>query len=335
MNVLQQVGVSSNRILVFENTYYSLFLYLLCDDNWSERDFLIFGDRISQQTVVRLRKHANVLQDSDRFMPRPMPKMQKSPLEYISRKRQQKQLFAQYDVCIGNAREINNWQIEIQRIQIEDGTSTRNELTLGGKKRGIFDAFFESLFLKEPHKIDRIDKFVIATEVTPLPQFEGKVAAIDFFSLWQGKSAAEQTAILDVLDVEAAQFNAITDDYNILFTQPWSESANYDYEESQKIAGYRQLIESLGFDESQLVIKPHPREATDYSTHFPKATVLKASFPSELMPILNVRVNKVVSLNSTAGSCFDGFCEEVIYARAPDYFQFPQKLADHINNMQL
>ena len=335
MNVLNQVGVNSERVLVFENTYYSLFLYLLCDDHWSQRDFLIFGDRISKETLVRLKKHANVLQECADFMPRPMPKMQKSPLQYIARKHQQKQLFSQYDVCIGNAREINNWQIEIKRIQIEDGTSTRNELTLGGKKRGVFDTFFESMFLKEPHKIDRIDKFVIATELIPQPQFEGKVTAVDFFSLWQGKSAEEQAVILDVLDVDAAQFNAITNEFSILFTQPWSESANYDYTENNKIAGYRQLIESLGLDESRLVIKPHPREATDYSIHFPKATVLKASFPSELMPILNVRVNKVVSLNSTAGSCFDGFCEEVIYARAPDYFQFPKKLADHINNMKL
>lgn len=337
MNVLERVNIDSDKqsILIFENTYYSLFLYLLCDSNWTQRDFLIFGDRISYDTLTRLKQHANVLDESYRFMPRPMPKIHKSPLAYFSRKQQQKRLFTQYDVCIGNPREINNWLIDIKRIQIEDGTSTRNELTFGGKKRGVFDIFFESLLLKEPRKIDRIDTFVIAAAVAPLAKFEGKVETVNFFSLWQNKSPAEQAAILDVLNVDASQFNAINKQFSVLFTQPWSESPSYDYDEASKVEGYRKLVETLGVAPSQLVIKPHPREETDYSQYFPEATVLKASFPSELMPILNVHVDKVITLNSTAGSCFDGFCNEVIYARAPDYFKFPKKLADHINNMKL
>jgi hypothetical protein len=337
MNVIESVGLNgdSDSMLVFENTYYSLFLYLLCDEYWQKRDFLIFGDRISFDMLTRLKKHANVLDESYRFMPRPMPKFQNNPFEYMTRKRQQKQLFAKYDACIGNVREINNWLIEIKRIQIEDGTLTRNELTFGGKKRGVFEAFFEYLFLKEPHKTDRINKFVIAAEVKPLPQFAGKVAIIDFFALWQNKSAQERVVILDVFDVELSQFSAITSEFSILFTQPWSESANFDYAESKKVNGYKRLIEELSIDESELVIKPHPREVTDYQHYFPEAIVLKASFPSELMPLLNVSVNKVVSLSSTAGSCFKGRSNEIIYARAPEYFDMPQKMKDSINRLDL
>lgn len=333
MNVLERVGVDSDNILVFENTYYSLFLLLLCDDNWKQRDFLIFGDRISYDTLTRLKKYANVLDESYQFMPRPMPKIQKSVANYIGRKLAQKRLFEQYDVCIGNAREINNWLIEIKRVQVEDGTSTRNELALGGKKRGLLDVFFEKIVLKEPKKVKRIDKFIIAANIQAHNDFKDKVETIDFFTLWRNKSINDQEAILDVLDVEASQFNAIDNDFCILFTQPWSESS--DYPESKKINGYRTLVEKLGIAEDKLVIKPHPRETTDYSGHFPRSVVLKPSFPSELMPILNVHVDKVVSLNSTAGSCFDGFCNEVIYARAPAYFELPKKLADRINNMKL
>ncbi|MCL1049766.1 glycosyltransferase family 52 protein [Shewanella abyssi] len=329
MNVLESVGVRTDNILVFESTYYSLFLYLLCDDAWRGRDFLIFGDRISIESLERLKKYANVLDESYLYMPRPMPTMLKNPFNYVARKIAQKKLFAMYEYCIGHARQINNWLVETKRIQIEDGTATHYELTHGDKKRGLFDI----ISLKEPQKVDRIDKFIVAKDLKPLEQFEGKVVTIDFFQLWKHKSPEQKNEILDVFDVDASQFNLINQGCSVLFTQPLSEIN--DYAEVKKINGYKKLVQELLIEESDLVIKPHPREVTDYKLHFPGAIILKASFPCELMPLLNVRVDKVISLSSTAGSCFLGFCNEIIYAKAPTYFDMPQKLQDSINKFDL
>ncbi|SQH74669.1 putative N-acetylneuraminic acid synthase-like protein [Shewanella benthica] len=330
MNVLERLGVNSDNILVYESTYYSLFLYLLCDDNWQQRDFLIFADRISFDTITRIKKYANVLDETYRFIPRPMPKFLKNPKYYISRKIEQKQLFDGYDFCIGDARQINNWLIDIKRIQIEDGTLTRHELVFGDKKRGLF----EYLCLKEPNKVKRIDKFVIAAEIEPHVDFKGKVETIDFFALWRNKSLQDKAEILDIFNVDADLFSGINRDFSVLFTQPFSETTK-GYKEADKVDGYRELVTGLGIEEAKLVIKPHPKEVTDYSLHFPLARVLKPSFPSELMPILNVHLDKVVSLSSTAGSCFKGFCNEIIYAKAPEYFKMPKKLRDSINKLEL
>ena len=331
MNVLESVGVSKGRVLVFENTYFSLFLYLVCDDEWKARDFLIFGDRIAKSTLSRLEKYATVLQESEQFMPKPMPKIKHGLFTYFKRKKEQHKLFSKYEFCIGNAREVNNWTICTPRVQIEDGTSTRNALVYGDRARGMLGL----VTLKEPKKMAKIDKFIMAEQVHhPLEQFADKIEVVDFFSLWEKKSLTAKAEILDVLDVDAHQFNSIDERYSILFTQPWSEITK-GYSEESKVAGYKRLVGEMEIEEASLVIKPHPRELTDYSHYFPKAIILKPSFPSELMPILNVKVDKVVSLNSTAGACFNGFCSEIVYARAPSYFEFPKKLADHINNMKL
>ncbi|WP_108945127.1 glycosyltransferase family 52 [Shewanella halifaxensis] len=331
MSVLKRIGVNTENILVFENTYFSLFLYLVCDDNWKRRDFLIFGDRIAPATLTRLRKYANVLQQSEQFMPKPMPRIKHGVRHYFGRKRAQKSLFEQYDLCIGNVREINNWTIKVPRIQIEDGISTRNALVKGDRNRGILGL----LLLKEPEKMAKIDRFVMAEQIKhPLDKFASKIEWVDFFALWEQKSIADKADILDVLDVDVAQFNEIDVNYSILFTQAWSEITE-GYSEQDKVAGYQQLVKELKIDETRLVIKPHPKEKTDYSRYFPKAIILKPSFPSELMPLLNVRVDKVVSVASTACACFKGFANEIVYVRAPEYFAFPRKLADHLNQLNL
>ncbi|MCG9731434.1 glycosyltransferase family 52 protein [Shewanella sp. Isolate13] len=333
MNVLERVGVDSDSILVFENTYYSLFLYLLCDNHWKTRDYLIFGDRISNHGLERLSKYARVLSESHEYMPRPMPRFGKNPIAFFQKKLSQSKLFNRYSTCVGNVKDINNWLVKLNRVQVDDGTSTRNELSIGAKDRGSFDAVGKLLLLKEPQRISRTNQFLLAAEIDAQKEYKDKISYIDIFDLWSAKTSEEQTEILDVFGIDSESFNSIDSQFSILFTQPWSEDFNYT--EDKKIQGYKKLIKELGISESNLVIKPHPREITDYKRFFPQSVILGASFPSELITMLNVRVERVISLNSTACSSFADFCNEVVYARAPEYFEFPKKLADRINNMKL
>ncbi|PKH58253.1 hypothetical protein CXF83_02165 [Shewanella sp. Choline-02u-19] len=321
------------KVLVFENTYYSLFLFMLCDSDWKKRDYLIFGDRMSVHSLHRLKKYACVLDESLEYMPKPMPRLGQNPLVYVQKKLQQKNLFNAYSTCIGNVKDINNWLVSVPRVQIEDGTSTRNELTLGARNRGFANALAKLLVLKEPVRISRVEKFIVAAEIDAKEEYQSKISSVDMFKLWLEKTSVEKTEILDVFGIDATAFDSINSQFNLLFTQPWSE--DFAYTEAQKIRGYKMLIEELGMDELKLVIKPHPRETTDYNKYFPDSVILNSSFPSELITMLNVRVHRVVSLNSTACSCFGNYSDEVIYARAPAYFEFPKKLADRINNMKL
>lgn len=320
--------------LIYESTYYSLFLYFLYDSKWKEKDYLFYGDRINEDNLRAIAKHINVLEKSYEYIGRrrPMPKVYKQPLKYVAQKIQQKNIFANYDLCIGNVRQINNWLVKTPRIQMEDGTLTRTELSKGIKRSNPLNAMIKLLLLKEAQKLDRIQKFIVAKEISLHENFKNKVEVINLFKLWSQKSRQEQKEILEVFKVNADDFLAINESTSILFPQPLSEMYPKTYTETKKVNGYRILLEKLGINESNLVIKPHPRETTVYENYFPNAVILKPSFPGELIPMLDIKVNKVVSLSSTVCSSFEGSCNEVVYARAPSYFELPPNAARMINN---
>lgn len=320
--------------LIFENTYYSLFLYTLYDPNWKVQDYLLWGDRFTTEAVEHMSLHINVLSTSFSYMPRVIPKLNKDPINYFKRKIEQKNIFKKYPTCIGNVREINNWLITIKRIQIDDGSGTWNELIKGPKSRTKLDVLSQGLVLKEANKIQRTDKFILSKNINALEKFKSKIKVIDLFSLWNDKTSKEQKDILSLFDVNYQNFINITEDFCILFTQPWSESRN-DYSEQDKIDGYKHYVESLGIDFNKLVIKPHPAEKTDYALHFPGALVIKASFPAELMPILGVTVDKVLTVTSTAGNCFKGHCSEILYAKGSHFFNFPADLVSWLNKVHI
>lgn len=55
------------------------------------------------------------------------------------------------------------------------------------------------------------------------------------------------------------------------------------------------------YEDSNFVIKPHPRDVTDYKKAFPKAIVLNAHFPSELLNYIDgIMLEDAVSVGSTA-----------------------------------
>ncbi|WP_415668919.1 glycosyltransferase family 52, partial [Vibrio rarus] len=133
--------------------------------------------------------------------------------------------------------------------------------------------------------------------------------------------------ILNFFDVKISDFNQINNSFSVLFTQPFSES-RIDYSENSKIEGYKQILCKLGISEKLLVIKPHPAEKTRYRDYFPDSIIIESTFPAELMPLLGVKVNKVVTVTSSAAKSFEGKCDEIIHTKADDCFNFPKKLAD-------
>ncbi|MBC7004528.1 hypothetical protein BIZ37_18360 [Photobacterium sp. BZF1] len=321
----------TKKKIVFENTYFSLFIYVLLDDDWQKSDYIFWGNRFTLNCVKRMANMVNVLECSYQYLPRIIPKLNKAPIEYFKRKLEQKQIFQSYDVCVGNPREINNPLVKIDRVQIDDGVGTTHvELTNGPKKKSVINSFLSRLVLKEPTKISKIGKFYLSQNIEVKADFKEKIEVLDLNALWAEKTELQRAQILELFDVDANEFKCFDSSFSILFTQPLNEVIS-GYAEANKIEGYKTLLKNLGVDESKLIIKPHPADQTDYSLHFPQASVLRPSFPAEIMSLLGMEADKVITLTSNAVELFRHRSKEVVYAKAPDYFKLPEKRAKAFN----
>ncbi|OOF36525.1 glycosyltransferase family 52 [Rodentibacter heidelbergensis] len=123
-----------------------------------------------------------------------------------------------------------------------------------------------------------------------------KVEFINIKELWNKKTEDEKNKIFHLLNVDKYKLNQLNGKSTVLFTQPLSEDNILS--ESEKISLYKDIISK--YEPSKLVIKPHPREKTDYSKYFPEITVFNETYPSEILDVLGVNFDKAVTLFSTA-----------------------------------
>lgn len=123
-----------------------------------------------------------------------------------------------------------------------------------------------------------------------------KVEIIDIQREWNKKTDDEKREILELLNVNNNNIEKLNDKPYILYTQPLSEDNILS--ENEKIELYRTILDN--YDISKLVIKPHPREKTDYSQIFKDAYIFKDNIPSEILPLLNIEFEKAITLFSTA-----------------------------------
>ncbi|MBO2590367.1 glycosyltransferase family 52 [Shewanella algae] len=87
------------------------------------------------------------------------------------------------------------------------------------------------------------------------------------------------SALANFFEVESLNVNK---DTSFLLTQPLSEDGFIL--ESEKIDVYKNILNKMGcsIEGYNVIIKPHPRETTDYKKFFPNVLVLKAHIPFEL-----------------------------------------------------
>ncbi len=140
----------------------------------------------------------------------------------------------------------------------------------------------------------RVSK-VYLTGLAPIPEeLQQKAEVRDLLTLWQEAPAAYRQQLIHLFQIP--ELPADAGPYHLLITQPLSE--DHYCTEAEKLDGYRQAVCAL--PPESLLIKPHPREHTDYRLHFPQATVLGGLFPVEVLLILYAdRVADVYSVDSS------------------------------------
>lgn len=116
-----------------------------------------------------------------------------------------------------------------------------------------------------------------------------KAEIIDLNALWENLSLEDHLKILKIFN-----FSNLENIDVLLITQAFSEDNLMDLNEEMRI--YSEIVEKY----PNIIIKPHPREVKDYSKIFPDNTVLDKHFPVELLVLMGIKIEKTVTISSTA-----------------------------------
>ncbi len=145
---------------------------------------------------------------------------------------------------------------------------------------------------------DKVEKIYLTSDLCDkIPVgLEEKAEVINLKELWKNKSENEKKIIKEVFNFNEEIFQKVDGETVMLFTQPMSEDGIIS--EERKIELYTKVIEK--YPNKSIIIKPHPREKTDYSSYFPKCYVMTERYPVELLAVMGINLERVVTLFSTA-----------------------------------
>ncbi|MCI5873936.1 MAG: glycosyltransferase family 52 [Clostridiales bacterium] len=169
----------------------------------------------------------------------------------------------------------------------------------------------------EPYGYDSKVKEIWLTGIQTVPvELAKKVKLIDLQALW---SNADYEEINTIFQFTPSIFQGRT----ILLTQPLSEDGVCS--EDRKIEIYEKIIEEC---KTQVVIKPHPRELTDYAVVFKNVLIDNNSYPFELLMLNKVALQEVVTITSTVAFECKEICNVHIYGTSR-FTDLQEKLGVH------
>lgn len=124
-----------------------------------------------------------------------------------------------------------------------------------------------------------------------------KSIIINLEELWRKKDIYEQDEILNIFNLDKQIIADFTKRKIILFTQTLNEDGFVETE-NQKIEIYRKALENE--DLNNVIVKPHPREKTNYEKYFPGIKQIEGQIPFQLLSLIGIKVEKAITLFSTA-----------------------------------
>lgn len=281
--------------IVFENTVYSLFIYMLIDETWKERTYII--DK-------KLENKLNISHFQNKFFYE-FYNIKKNFFIFYFQKIKFIFLFLKLGIyqkkqveLYGDTHMIDAFFINKPFFMIEDGSATykikpQNKSFLYKLRKLIK---LENIFYDLSQTSNFVKKIYL-TGLAPIPEeIKDKVEIINIKELWSLKTEEEKEEILAVFNFDRNILDEIKEKNIILFTQPLSEDNLIT--EDEKISLYRSVLKYI--DLNKLIIKTHPRERTNYREIFSGALVLDNVFPSEFFMLFDIKFEKAITLFSTA-----------------------------------
>lgn len=142
---------------------------------------------------------------------------------------------------------------------------------------------------------DKRIKHCFGTQINAIQETHLKLKTINLKQAWQCQTLENQAKIAHIFGVSETDLNNLKNREVILVTQPLSEDGIVS--EDDKIRLYLNIASN--YDINKLIIKPHPRENTNWQTIFPTVPVITSQVPAELLSDI-VHIQKVATFFSTA-----------------------------------
>ena len=183
---------------------------------------------------------------------------------------------------------------------IEEGTFNYTFVPESIKEK--IKKFIKSFFIEERKKNlgygEKVKKIYLTENLCKeIPKgLEKKAEIINLKELWNKKSEEEKKIILNVFDFNPEILKKVNENTVMLFTQPLSEDNVITEEE--KIELYSKILKK--YENQSVIIKPHPREKTDYSIYFSNCYVMKEKYPIEILELVGINIKKVITIFSSA-----------------------------------
>lgn len=191
---------------------------------------------------------------------------------------------------------------------LEDGSLNyvENDIFLKWKKlrfRGLKKMLLGPTFI--PHKRVGDEKTCKRIHLTGFMEGEvlndPRVVKQSFTLLWNQSPESKKKRILDIFCMKNIPIDILKIKETIIITDPFSEDGLISEEKKIKIV--KKMIDYMGRND-KCVIKPHPREKTDYKLYFPDVYVMEKKAPVQLLSLLGVQFENVCSVCSTASFVF-------------------------------
>ena len=115
-------------------------------------------------------------------------------------------------------------------------------------------------------------------------------------NLWNLSNEGKKEMINAIFGMYGEDYKKYVRCTKILMTQPLSEDKIIS--ESEKEVIYKDIVANIGAE--NLLIKPHPREKTNYEKIFPHIAVVGSSIPVQLLSLNGVRFKTAIAISSTA-----------------------------------
>ena len=148
-------------------------------------------------------------------------------------------------------------------------------------------------------------KKIYLTGIAEIPEIiKDKVEIVNLKEKWKQLSLEEQEEILRIFNLKNSDLIKWQKLKNkvLLITQPLSEDGIIT--EKEKIGIYKEVIEKNKLE--NIMIKPHPREKTNYKNIFPDVELIEGKFPLEILMLLGINFKEVITIFSTAALNFKG-----------------------------
>lgn len=151
---------------------------------------------------------------------------------------------------------------------------------------------------------------VFMTEENTTPIIEGKAVHVRSLpSMWSDASEEKKRFIMGLFDITNDDITLLNSRPNLFFSQPLVNDCGLTETE------YTDILVKIfkNYPTGSVIIKTHPRDKFAYSKHFPDILVFSKPISSQLLYIIGVTPQKIITISSTA---IEGFPESI----ACDYY---------------